>query len=73
MSRLVFVGLTGAQAIAVRAQADIQIDRDEDLLARTQDPEDQLLLKAQIDLLTVVRDKFDMATTLRDEFIPVPF
>lgn len=72
--RPVILGLTGAEAITMRAELDIQVDRTEDFFKRSaKDPELQTLIEQQLSLLRTVLDKIDRAIAFRETEIPVPF
>ncbi len=70
--RPVILGLTGAEAMTLRAQVDTQLDRESELVEKL-DPESAVLLHDQMGLLRSLRDKLDAALTVREARIPVPF
>lgn len=70
--RPVILGLTGAEAMTLRAQVDTQLYRESEILA-TLEPESAKLLQEQMALLRGLRDKLDAALTVRESRISVPF
>lgn len=70
--RPVILGLTGSEAMALRAEVDVRIDKE---VARipTVDPSMVEAAYEQISTLRSVRDKLDVALTVRESVISVPF
>lgn len=70
--RPVILGLTGAEALTLRAQVDTQLDREVAIIDKL-DPTSAQLLQDQVSLLRALRDKLDAAMTVRTTRIAVPF